>query len=393
MHLDNGWQDHGAHKIISPGCPEVNCKEVAKMKPRTGVTLVEILIAFLIMTFVCGILYSIMTEANHKRAFTESRALAQREALKIVNLIQSDVSQAKLGTVQVADDGSRMTMKVPVAAKEEKTLSYAIDPPYINRTLDGKKWRVTQVLDSLAISQVPEATGQYVLDVKTRVALEGLRPDQAQTHAQSQMIICREDMASTRDPYWRDVGHIGKFFNTQGSLLAGLKEDANLVVQNFETTVKEIEKMAKDATVGQLEKAKTGLLDSMKNVKSQLKDIDKQLLDMDPEAIFNMGESALGRMWGGATGKTKRLKRKANEIKQALAKMQKNSDMNWQAVKNIAGGDAGALRDTARQMFDGKKELFNAGKQVVDAFDQLKITVTDSDGVDRTVWSPTGHGS
>ncbi len=356
-------------------------------RERIGVTLIEVLVALFIFSLISLSVYGVMSEARKKTALAEARAQAQREAGKVVSIMQSDLSQAKLGSFKRNGDNSvSVKVNLPGKFQEDTELSYEFSKPVLKRRLGNQVWRVTDCLEAWNVQTVENATGQLVLDVKTEVAFDGLTEAETQAHDQRQMVVMREDMASSRDPHWREGKHVGTFFSTEGSLVAGLQQDANQVVQDFSDMVEDLKNQAKAALAGNLQKAKEGLLQGLTNIKNQLGEIDSQVLGLDNEAIFNFG--GLGsRIWGSITGAKNDMKRKAGRMREALSAMKTQQQLNWQTIVGIAGDKKGRMRETMRKMFEGKEELFKAGRQVLKAAEDLKISFTAADGVDPSIFA------
>lgn len=352
------------------------------MKKR-AVTLVEIMVAFFILGLISTTLYYVLKNASHKRAIVTCRQSAKRETTKILKLLESDLRQARLGSFKKIDENTIQIKVKKANSKKDTKLEYVYDKPFLKRNFDGKQWIVSDNLTKFDISPVPDSPGQLVAEIETSYASGGLREDEAQKNIQSQMIVMREDSAKQNDPYWRDVGNVSHFFKTQGSLLAGVKADAKQLVQDFTSEFENLAKDLDNMTAGQIRKAKEKLKASLGNINTKISEMDVKIDGLDSEAVFDMGKSGLSRLWGGVSGRTKRLKKKAGQIKTALKNMKTKGELNWGKISSIAGGDRDRLRKSVKEMYNAKSDIFEAGKSVVENMKKLGMDTSD---INMTKW-------
>jgi hypothetical protein len=346
---------------------------------RKGITLVEILVAFFILSLISTTFYYILKTASHKRAVITCREEAKREVGKILKILTNDLQQARLDSFENVDDEIiRIKVRKPDSDKDVK-LEYHYQKPFLRRKFMGKVWMISENLEKFSVEKIPDSPGQLIVEVKSAFAFDGLKQDEAQIHEMSQMIVMREDAARATDPHWRDVGSVSQFFKTQGDLLAGIKSDAKQVVQEVGNEFENMAEDIKEMTIGQIEQAKIKLKSSLKNVENKILDIDTKIADLDPEAIFDMGSSGFSRVWGGVSGRTKRLKKKAKKIKKALQDMKKKGEMNWSKIRSIAGGDKDRLRRTAKELFTAKSDIFNAGSEIIKSMKSFDMDTSDID--------------
>ncbi len=343
------------------------------MKKR-GTTLIEIMVGVVILSIISVPIYYLLKDASAKRALVTSRDYVKQEANKVFKLLENDLSQARKGTFKrVSDDVIEIKVRKPGKDDtKDVSLSYLYVAPDLIRRFEGQRWLVSQHVADFVVSETPEA-GRLVVSLKMKAALDGIPEEQGPEYSQEKLIVMREDSSDELDKFWRDVGDVNKFFATQGSIMAGVKEDAKQLVQQFTGEFEAMLKDVKNMTVGQLTKVKDELFTGLKDVEKQLAGIDKDILDLDPKALYDPG----------CDGKlSKSEKERAQQVKEALAGMDTKDKMDWNKIKNIGGSgglfSSGMDTKAIKEMYNAKAEIFNAGQQVVKQIDEFKKFAEDN---------------
>jgi type II secretory pathway pseudopilin PulG len=358
------------------------------MMKKHGTTLIEIMVGVVILSIISVPIYYLLKDASAKRAIVLSRDHIKQEANKVLKLLENDLSQARKGTFkQASDDVVEIRVRKPSGDEtKDVPLSYFYSAPELYRRFEGKRWLVSRNVADFVVSETPEA-GRLVVSLKMKAALDGIPEDQAPEYDQEKLIVMREDSSEELDAFWRDVGDVNKFFATQGSIMAGVKEDAKQLVQQFTGEFEDMLKDVQNMTVGQLAKVKDELFEGLKDVEDQLGDIDKDILDLDPKALYDPG----------CDGKlSDSQKKKAKQVKDALAAMDCKDKMDWSKLRDIGGKgglfSSGMQTDAIKEMFNAKAEIFNAGQQVVQQIDEFKKyaenngVAVDTSTIDRNKW-------
>ncbi|HAE40640.1 MAG TPA: hypothetical protein DCG57_18705 [Candidatus Riflebacteria bacterium] len=342
---------------------------------KTGITLIEVLVSITILGIISVPLYYLLKDASNKRAVVVSRDYVKQETNKVLKLLENDLSQARKGSFkQVSDDVIEIKVRKPGKDEKDVPLSYVYVAPDLIRRFDGKRWLVSKHIKDFVVSETPEA-GRLVVSLKVKAALDGIAEADAPEYAQEKLIVMREDSSEELDAFWRDVGDVNKFFATQGSVMAGVKEDAKQLTQQFTSEFEDMIKDVQGMTVGQLTKVKDELLNGLKDVDKQLSGIDKDILELDSKALYDTG----------CDGKlSDSQKENAKKVKEALAGMDTKGKMDWNKIKSIGGTgglfSSGMKTEAIKEMFNAKSEIFNAGQQVVKQLDEFK-TFAQSNGV------------
>ena len=356
------------------------------MKKR-GTTLIEIMVGVVILAIIAVPIYYLLHDASNKRAIVFSRDFVKQEANKVLKILELDLSQARKGTFkQVSDDVVEIKVR-QVQGDEDKdvALSYLFVAPDLIRRFEGKRWLVSKHVEDFAVSTTPEA-GRLVVSLKMKAALDGIAEEQGPEYAQEKLIVMKEDSSEELDAFWRDVGDVNKFFATQGSLMAGVKEDANQLTQQFTNTWSAAGADISKMTIGEITKVKDDLINGLKDVKKSLDGLDKDIMGLSADALYS-------RNFLGGMSSSK--KRKARQVKEALAGMKTKGEMDWNKIKNIGGSgglfSSGMKTEAIKQMYNAKAELFNSGQQIVKQLDDFKnqtadVTSIDLSGIDRRTW-------
>ncbi|MBF0545859.1 MAG: prepilin-type N-terminal cleavage/methylation domain-containing protein [Candidatus Riflebacteria bacterium] len=354
----------------------MDCR-IFKMK-NIGITLVEVLVAFFILTLISGGIFFLLREASLKNSISEARSIAKQEAGKILSVMQHDFAQAKLGSIKV-DEPGKIGLDIDSGGRVEKIV-YSWHSPKFYRTLAGKEWLMSEHLENFLLTR--QATGQYIVELETKVRIDGLTNDSAQSHSQNQMIVSREDSTSLIDPNWRDVGDVNGIMSTHGDLMGGIRDDMNMVSQNFTNELKKIKDDAASATVDQImektEQIRSTLFKNIENINSKIENLDGQIANMAEEGIINITHKLFER--------TGRKKECAAKMRQILVGAKKSTDLKWDQIEAVANdyGYGSEVQSSFKSIFQAKKDLFGAGSEVIKTLDDLKIS---TEGIDRGKFS------
>lgn len=335
---------------------------------KNGLTLLEILVASFLLSLVSVPLYFLMKDAANKQAMVASRDHIKNEANKVLKILENDLSQARKGSFkQASDDVVEIKVRKPGNnSADDVSLSYLYVKPDLIRRFQGQQWMVSRSVEEFDVSTTPEA-GRLVVSLKMKAQMDGVDASKAPELSQEKLIVMREDSSEELDKYWRDVGDVNKFFATQGSIMAGVKADAKKLVQDFTGEFADMLSDVGGMTIGQLSKVRDELFKGLKDVEGQLTSIDKDILDLDPKALYDTG----------CDGKlSKSQKENAQKVKEALAGMDTKGKMDWNKIKSIGGSGglfSSGMKTTAiKEMFNAKSEIFNAGQQMVQQMEEFK---------------------
>jgi Tfp pilus assembly protein PilE len=355
------------------------------MKKR-GITLIEVMVGTFILSLISVPLYYVLKTATHRRAMAACKEFVKQESNKVFKILEQDLSQARRESFKQPSDE---VFEIEVRKSEDKdaALRYVYLAPDLKRQYDGKEWVVSKAVEDFAITTSPDAPGRLVVSLKTKAWFDGVKEEEAPVLAQEKMIVMREDAAFEKDQHWRDVGDVNKFFATQGSIMAGVKEDAKQLVQDFSSEWKDAMKDVENMTLGELKKIKEDLFSGLKDVEESMKGIDKDIVDLDPKALFD--PNCLGKLSDSK-------KKRAKNVKNALAAMDTKDKMDWNKIKEVGGGSSffssGMKTDAIKEFYNAKMELFNSGQEIVsqiDSFAELakdKGLDVDTSSIDRNKW-------
>lgn len=176
---------------------------------RQGVTLLEIVIAAVIMTIMAGALYSVLSHMGYTRAIANARGIAKQEVEIALRQIERDVAGARAGTLEDGTAG-KLTMTTT-----QKSSSGGFDELAIEYTwsADGKLHRKEQgpagtreqvLMQNLKTFEVGReaASGSVHLKLVAEVKPEG-HPTALQIHSQDALATIREEAAGAgSDTRW-----------------------------------------------------------------------------------------------------------------------------------------------------------------------------------------------
>lgn len=329
------------------------------MKNNKAISLVEIMITIALLGVISIPLYYVLEESNKRANLTIARDNIKQEANKVLSLLENDMTQARKGSYK--EEGNNYTIKVRVSDKKEEELMYSFDKPKLLRYLPKKNHKapllVSNKVDKFEVNESLNSTGTMVISLVMKSDLPGIKQDEQPTYEQEKIIVRMEDATDKNDPHWREVGDVDKFFNTEGNLLAGLKEDATKIVQDFAGEWADTMGDVSNMTIDKLMDVKNDLLANLKEAKQNLTDINQQIKDLDWEALYDRSG-----LIGGLFGANKRKRNSANKIKDLVSGWKTKEEMSWQKVKNTARSDM--KEEAIKAMYDAKAQLFDGQAQL-----------------------------
>ncbi|HNV72556.1 MAG TPA: hypothetical protein PKO06_22795, partial [Candidatus Ozemobacteraceae bacterium] len=331
------------------------------MRRTRAMTLTEVLVALFIFIGFAGGVYYLIKEVNVKRAIGMARSMATNEAGKVLSVMQQDFAAAKLGSFKNLDE-IKPSFKVGVGkVGQEMTVTYEYKKPTLTRTIGPWQWTIAKNLDEFKVSK-QLATGQVLIEVKSKVAIDGLAENRAQIHEQNQMVIMRADNSAMNDPHWRDVGDATGLVSMKGDLIAGIETDMEDFVGN---AIDELGELGGTVNVGALAGASTAelaqkLSSQWQQILGQLDSIDQRIQNTAPEGILKFPED----VWEKIYYNEDNMKSCANAMKTCLVNQKTLSSMSMDPIRNIASGYGynNRVRETVQGLFDAKKSVFQAGQ-------------------------------
>lgn len=358
---------------------------------RRGITLIEIMVATCILSMISVPLYYVLKEASRKRALVACKDYVKHESNKVLKIVENDLTQARRKSFQQpSDDVFEIKVRKQGEGKEKDkdvSLRYLFVAPDLKRQFDGKEWLVSKNVEEFSVSSTPDAPGRLVVSLKTKANFDGIKEDEAPTLSMEKMIVMREDAAFEKDKHWRDVGDVNKFFATQGSLMGGIKSDAKKLVKDFTNEWSEAGGDIGAMTLGELKNVRDSLFGGLKDVSSSIGGLDKDILDLDPKALYDT--NCMGNLSDSE-------KKRAKNVRNALAAMDTKDKMDWNKIKEIGGGggflSSGMKTDAIKEMYNAKMELFNSGQEIVKQIDSFSEMAKggglqiDTSTINRTKW-------
>jgi hypothetical protein len=190
-------------------------------------------------------LYFVLSDSSNQANIIAARNHIKQEGNKVFKILENDLTQAKQGSFSQKNNEFSIKVRTRVSEKEtdnlllakkenhDGELKYTLEKPKLYRTIteDGKtkKWLVSKTVDSIVIDEpsaieAKNSPGKLAVKLVMKSDLPGIKEKDQPTYEQNKIIVMMEDAASVKDPNWLDVGTIGGVFQTDGNLLADLKE-------------------------------------------------------------------------------------------------------------------------------------------------------------------------
>ena len=373
-----------------------------------GFTVVELVITIMIFCMISIPLYFVLSDSSNQANIIAARNHIKQEGNKVFKILENDLTQAKQGSFSQGNNEFSINVRTRVSEKEDDNLllakkenhdgelKYILEKPKLYRTLteDGKtkKWLVSKTVDSIVIEE-PSATeaknspGKLVVKLLMKSDLPGIKPSEQPTYEQNKIIVMMEDAASVKDPNWLDVGTVGGVFQTDGNLLADLKEQFIALGQNALNTIigtlddisgmtaGQIKEKLEALSLDDLKQALDDLNAGLKEVKTQMTDIDAQLRDLQGAVLYGVKKPEdYWYYWLSKSSAAKAAEKeneardkKAKEVGKLVADYASKGQMNWNAVQSKAGGMTASGSEALHNFFDTKSALFDAEAKVGEA--------------------------
>ena len=328
------------------------------IKKNKGITLMEIMITMGILAIISIPLYYILADSNRQANLVMARDAIKQESNKILKILETDLTQARKGTYKEESNGD-ICIKVRKDQKHDAELKYSFDKS--NHKLsryyegDGKSWKiVSNKVDNFEVTKaIDETPGKMTIHLVMKSNLPGLKNDEQPLYEQNKIIVMMEDATEENDPYWREVGDINSFFQSEGNLLAGLKEDSEKMIQDLASVWEQALGDIKKMSIDELLETKNRLQNSLNDLKDNINEINQQIKDLDWEALYDSGFLGIGNG---------RKKRKANRVKELVSGYKSLEEMNWNQVKSTGSG---MKEEAIKAMFDSKVELFKGQNDIL----------------------------
>lgn len=376
------------------------------MRKIKGITLVEIMVTIFILGIISVPIYFLLEDSTKKGNIAVARDNIKQEANKVFAVLENDITQARkpdeddrakgVKSLSFTADTVSMQVRRPEAEEEEKKFSkmftgvkqnnelkYRFNKPQLHRFLGNKCWLVSKNVEEFDISpSIDGSAGKYVVSLTMKANMIGLKADEQPTYHQEKIIVCMEEATEKNDPFWREVGDLNKFFVTEGNILAGLKEDASQLIENFAQTFGDALGDIKNMTIGELKNVVTDLKKNLLDVKTNIADINKDIKDLDWEAMYERN-GVLGEIGGFFTGNTNKKKREAaNKVKEKIAGLKSLDDFAKNSFESIKSSAKKGMDETAiKAMYDSKKQLYEARAQIVENLDKVKAETDEDLGI------------
>ena len=340
------------------------------MNSKKGMSLTEVMITIGILAIVAIPLYFVLEDTTSKTNLAMAKDYIKQEANKVLALLENDLTQARKGSYK--EENGKYTIQVRENEKSDMDLEYTFERPVLRRSLGSKTkkhWIVSKVVDNLEITKALDGTpGKMVINLVMKANLPGIKDSEQPTYEQQKIIVMMEDATEQNDPFWREVGDVSKFFTMRGDLMAGIKEDASQLIQDFSKTWAEALGDITKMSLGELQKVASDLKKNLSDLKKNLNDINRDILDLDWHALYD--EAGLGTQIITFGQANKKRRKKANRVKEMVAGYKTKAEMNWESVKSAGSGmkeeAIKAMYDAKVQLFDGQAELEKNLKNVED---------------------------
>lgn len=374
------------------------------MNRRKAITLVELMIALGISALACISLYYVITEQMKQANLLEARNHIKQESNKIFKLLENDLSQAKKGTfsqktnefsirVRTKEVENLLTSK----SSNDALLKYTFKKPELRRAIiDGKnkrEWLVSKSVESIEIeeptpAQAKTSPGKLVVALTMKSNIIGVSAKNQPIYEQNKVIIMKEDATSVYDPNWLDVGSIGGVFQTDGNLLADLKEQFIALGQEFigvwagalgdisNMTIGELKEKISSLSLSELKDSLSNVKESLEKVKDSLVQTNNKISNLAWNALYKQMEIKKKKFLGITYGTNEEEVRKDSErkeklaqgVKDLLASYDSKEKMNWDAVKNKAGSELTEDGETVlKGLFSAKESSFENITQLTTA--------------------------
>ncbi len=364
---------------------------------KKGFTVVELVITIMIFCMISIPLYFVLSDSSNQANIIAARNHIKQEGNKVYKILENDLTQAKLGSFSQKNNEFSIRVRTKevenllLATKaNDAELKYTLEKPKLFRTItDGKnskKWLVSKNVDSVVIDEpsaieAKTSPGKLAVKLVMKSDLPGIKEKDQPIYEQSKIIVMMEDAASIKDPNWLDVGTVGGVFQTDGNLLADLKEQfialgknaLSTIIGTFDDiagmTVGQLKEKLSSLSLSDLKEVISELENGLKETKAQMQDVDSTLKDIDGAILY--GVATYKDYWWPLTrsGRQKKADRenerrdkKAKEIGTLVSSYKSGSEMkkDKESIMAKAGSMTKDGANTLNELFDAKQQLFDA---------------------------------
>jgi len=322
-------------------------------KARSGMTLVEIMVALVIFMGISTVVYYVIKDANYRRALGMSRTQAQTEGEKIYKALQDDLTKAVAGTfASLNEERPKFGITLPEGIA---TVSYTYEPPKLVRRSTAQNHQREMVLstnlEKFSLTRSMGTPGQVLVEIVTRVKMDGMLDSQAQRFTQNQVITMRADASSQFDSHWVDTGRFVEETAAKGTVIAGVQEDLEREIENIAVGAGAIAA----ASAEQVQEKLQEIIGKIGEISTNLDQINQNIADVPPRKLVGRE----GHLFAGLSA--------GSRVKSAYCSMNKASDLNMATFEHIArDGDCSGLSDEFRSFYNGKQRMFESGKKLID---------------------------
>lgn len=361
---------------------------------KKGFTVMELVITIMIVCMISIPLYFVLSDSSNQANIIAARNHIKQEGNKVYKILENDLTQAKRNSFAQNDNSFSIRVRlqendnklIKLKEDDDPELKYTFEKPKLYRSLQGKRWLVSDSVDSIEITEPTEiekqdSPGKLTINLVMKSNLAGIKDKDQPKYEQNKIIVMAEDAASLNDPNWIDIGKVGGIFQTDGNILASLKEDFEQLGDNFIGEWEDSFADIKNMTVGKLEEALASATNSLKKLQDSMKDLDVKIKDLAWDAVYERTqieeETFLGITVGTneeeANRENAEKERRATEVKNYVASFKNMSEMDWEAVKKKGGNDmkAGA-EDALTKLFDAKNKMFDGEDKMKKGISQIQ---------------------
>lgn len=352
-----------------------------------GFTLVEVMVATAVFALAAGGMYAFLRHGNLESTRAYTRQGMVNQATTVLKAMQDDFRMAASASLKFDEAKGEVTLQQHRNGDDLALISYKWEKPRLIRKVVFKGSTSIRVLStamdtfsvetkprpSISEEDIPDTPEQVSIKLSLRANIPGLTQDLV--YEQHVMATMREVSSAKNDPHWRDVGNMKDVFNTYGNLLNSIGDDAKLLVEDIgktlqsdldrlEANVEEALNKPKsnlEATKRELKNALNDIANANLDLTSAIKDCETNMSDL-PEDIF---ERKLSRAGTWLASKEKAL----NRVKNSFTGMKTIEQMDYKKLEKAAGSFE--LKDTFKSIFDAKKDAMT--QKITLAGDKKKV--------------------
>lgn len=258
---------------------------------RQGFTLTEVMVSIALFSLVLGVTMNLWSQAQRSMAITSTRQILQHDSRLIIQMMTADLKAVKANTFKTTADPLSMEFErfaVDEKSKEEEKLSmdktlavkYTFLKPLLKRELSGKGPRtlsgyvdVVTVAKKTLSAEEAEANPQQSARVDVAVTLKMRVPGSKMEirHTERTSVIMRDDYYQLANKSYASN------LQTASAIKEKIDEADKSTWFDQELTADSLKNLTKE----QLEDMENVQKETIKQTKSDLKDLNKQIEDID----------------------------------------------------------------------------------------------------------------